>query len=177
MKSTRILPKRGLDSKSGKVEGAKLTNISSNTLLTLNMVLGTEYIALGSKEKKWSRRCNLSRPSWEARAHGVSGARAHGVSRDLAQGPVRTGSIGPVDTGVPWARYRPVRTGCSSANFLSSPCARGLRGPWARGRLGGAELILLHSFFLLVALGSFSLASGMLPNCLVAVVLVPSDAQ
>ena len=65
------------------VEGAKLTNISSNTLLTLNMVLGTEYIALGSKEKKWSRRCNLSRPSWEARAHGgpvgTVQARAHGV--------------------------------------------------------------------------------------------------
>ena len=52
-----------------------------------------------------------------------------------------------------------------------------LGGPWARGRLGGAELILLHSFFLLVALGSFSLASRMLPNYLVAIVLVPSDAQ
>ena len=77
-------------------------------------------------------------------------------------GPVRTGSVGPVRTGVPWARYKPVRTGCSSASSLCSPCVRGLRGPWARGRLGGAELILLHSFFLLVALGSFSLASGML---------------
>ena len=28
-------------------EGAKLTNISSNTLLTLNMVLGTVYMGLG----------------------------------------------------------------------------------------------------------------------------------
>ena len=84
---------------------------------------------------------------------------------------------GPVRTGFPWAWYKPMCMGCSSASSLCSPCARGLRGPWARGRLGGAELILLHSFFLLVALGSFSLASGMLPNCLVAVVLVPSDAQ
>lgn len=64
--------------------------------------------------------------------------------------------VGPVRTGVPWARYNPVRTGFSGASSLSSPCTRGLRGPWARGRLGGAELILLHSFFLLVALGSYS---------------------
>ena len=85
-------------------------------------------------------------------------------------GPCAWGKLGP-------CTHKPVCTGCSSASSLCSPCARGLRGLWARGRLGGAELILLHSFFILVALGSFSLASRMLLNCLVVVVLIPSDAQ
>ena len=46
---------------------------------------------------------------------------------------MRTGQVGPVCTGVPWARYKPVRTGCSSAGFLCRPWAWGLWGPCARG--------------------------------------------
>ena len=110
-----------------------------------------------------------------ARVHGVSGARAHGVSRDLTHEPVRTGSVRPVDTGVPWARYTPVRTRCSSANFLGSPWARGFGGPCARGHLGLPVLLLLCSVLVRVALGWSSFSLVMLLSFMVVFLFVPNE--
>ena len=78
-------------------------------------------------------------------------------------------------TGVPWARYRPVRTGCSSANFLDSPWARGLGGPCARGHLGLPVLLLLHSVLVRVALGWFLFSLGVLLSLLVVFLFVPNE--
>ena len=95
MKSTRILPKRGLDSTNGKVEGAKLTNISSHTLLTLNIALGTVYIVLGSKEMKrgsvWGSQSSiLGGPcAWGKLGPCARGSRGHGT------GPCAQGAPAP----------------------------------------------------------------------------------
>ena len=69
--------------------------------------------------------------------------------------------------GVPWARYTPVRMGCSSINFLGSP--------WARGHLGLPVLLLLHSVLVRVALGWFLFSLGVLLSLLVVFLFVPNE--
>ena len=78
--------------------------------------------------------------------------------------------------GVPWARYTPVRMGCYSANSLCSPWERGLGGPCARGRLGLAVLLRLHSVLICMALGWFSFSLGMLLSFLVMFHFIPKEA-
>ena len=76
----------------------------------------------------------------------------------------------------PWTRYDPMRTGCSSANFLCSPWARGFGGPCARGRLGLLVLLLLHSVLVHKALGWSSLSLVMLLSFLVVFLFIPKEA-
>ena len=80
-----------------------------------------------------------------------------------------------MSTGVPWARYRLVSTGCSSANYLDSPWARGLGGPCARGHLGLPVLLVLHSVLVRVALGWFLFSLGVLLSLLVVFLFVPNE--
>ena len=91
-----------------------------------------------------------ARGKWSPCARGIQGpdarARAHGV---------------------PWAQYKPVRTGCSSINSLGSPWARGLGGPCARGHLGLPVLLVLHSVLVRVALGWLLFSLGVLLSLLV----------
>ena len=94
-----------------------------------------------------------------------------------AQQPASAGHpVVPVCMGVPCAQYTPVLTGCYIHSSLCSPWARGLGGPCARGRLGLAVLLLLHSVLISTALGWFSFSLGMLLSLLVMFHFIPKEA-